>query len=38
MALQLGGQISLSQITAEMGLISQNVSLTNLSTHSTLND
>lgn len=38
MALQLGGQISLSNITAEMGLISQNVSLTNLSTHSTLND
>ena len=38
MALQLSGQISLSQITAEMGIISQNISLTNLSTHSTLND
>jgi hypothetical protein len=38
MALQLGGQISLSNITAEMGQINSNVSLTSLSTHSTLND
>lgn len=38
MALQLIGQISLSNITAEMGLINSNVSLGGLSTHSTLND
>jgi hypothetical protein len=38
MALQIGGQISLSNITAEMGQINSNVSLGGLSTHSTLND
>ena len=38
MALQIGGQISLSDITGEMQLIQSNVSLTGLSTHSTLND
>ena len=38
MALQGSGQISLSNIAAEMGLIQSNLSLGGLSTHSTLND
>ena len=38
MALQLSGQISLSNITSEMGILNSNVSLSDLSTHSTLND
>lgn len=38
MALQGSGQISLSNIATEMNQISQNISLTGLSTHSTLND
>ena len=38
MALQIGGQISLSNITGEMGIVNSNVSLGGLSTHSTLND
>ena len=37
MALQIGGQISLSNISGEMGLIKSNVSLGKMSTHSTLN-
>lgn len=38
MALQIGGQISLSNIAGEMNQIGQNISLVAMSTSSTLND
>lgn len=38
MALQGSGQISLSNIASEMGVVASNLSLGGLSTHSTLND